>query len=342
MKDVVLVRVDGGNENSLGMGHMYRCLNLVHTLDRKKQFKIIFLIKKYPDMVKFVAKKGFPVIDLGRYRAIQKELEKIRSLKPKLFIADIRDIDNKYIKAIKKNDCLFVYIDDLGRHDLRPDLLINPGPAKRFLNYPVSKEVRYLLGLKYFILNKKTGLKKRSRGVSEKTQRIIFSFGGADPKDCTRRILKYIKYLPKKIKCVFVLGPAYKNKKRVMAYVKDNKFDNIVVKKNVKDMISLFRSADIAVVSGGDTLIEAMYSRIPTMVVPTIWYEDAIAEDMESQGYILKASQVEHLRRGEFINKLSCMIADYDKRLKMHRLSKDLVDGFGADRISGYLEDMHG
>jgi len=343
-KDIVLIRVDGGSEETLGMGHVYRCLNLASVL--KKEFKVFFLTKKYPDAIKLIKERRFSVIYLAGYKTLHRELAKISSvldsLRPKLFIADIRNIENNYIKAIKKKGCIFVYFDDLGRKDLRPDVMINPSPIKRFLDYPSSRGVRYLLGLKYFILNNASSLrKKRYCKVRRHAKRVTMSFGGADPKDCTYKIIRHIDRFPKGIKYNFILGPAYKNKRQVMRYIRSSyRGNNVTIKEDVKDMIHLFSLSDIAVVSGGDTLIEALYARVPTIVVPTIWYEDVIAKKMKKQGYTLKTSQIDHLKETEFVSRLSSMVCDYSKRLKMHKSSKGLVDNNGANRVFKYLKEI--
>lgn len=337
-KGNIFIRVDGGNEEGLGMGHVFRCLNFALFL-KKKEFNVVFILKKYPKAGGFIRKQGFALISLRKDIKEANELKRIlllmRSLRPKLFIADIREISNEYIETISKEKCYFVYFDDLGRTDLKPDMLINPSPCKSFQRYSNSTSTAYLLGLKYHILNNRRIFKKRQFRVRRIAKNIVFSFGGSDPKDCSYKIIKLIKYLPADINYTFILGPTYRKKDRLFKYLKNPaiKMHKVITKENINNLINIFKSSDIAVISGGDTLVEALFSGIPSIVIPTIWYEDAIAKEFVKKGLVIKTNRVEDLQKHDFIDKVKNLANNYNFRLAMHRKGKGIVDAKGVNRI---------
>ncbi|MBU1077561.1 MAG: hypothetical protein KKH98_09730, partial [Spirochaetes bacterium] len=147
-------RVDGGNIYSVAMGHISRCLHLAKHISSRDLGEILFIMKDYPEGVNKV-KGFFKVVTIPENMNINNEIDTFNDLllKDDVYICDLRDIDNHYIQKIKEHAKMFVYFDDLGVKDLRPDVLINPSPYVKENDYGDHQQCTYLLGLEYFLLN---------------------------------------------------------------------------------------------------------------------------------------------------------------------------------------------
>lgn len=158
----ILFRTSGGriSKKQLGLGHIYRCINLSREL---LSHDIVFLIEDYGSVSSLLKENNLKYIKLkpglSENSDIQTSLKIIKEKKIDLVIADKYGLTNKYSQAIKKITKLVV-ISDLKNIQYDADLLVNG-----FIGYKnkIMKNkygTKCLLGPKYQILNSNYAKKK--------------------------------------------------------------------------------------------------------------------------------------------------------------------------------------
>lgn len=119
-------------------------------------------------------------------------------------------------------------------------------------------------GKKYYI-SSKIFMFYESIKIKEKVNRVLISFGGADPQNYTERLLKIIlKKEYEKINFTVVIGRAKCNFKNIMKY---NEYSNVNVYYDVPNMPELMSQCDIAVTSRGRTGYELSILGIPSIAM---------------------------------------------------------------------------
>ena len=123
----ILFRTSGGriSKKQLGLGHIYRCINLSREL---LSHDIVFLIEDYGSVSSLLKENNLKYIKLkpglSESSDIQTSLKIIKEKKIDLVIADKYGLTNKYSQAIKKITKLVV-ISDLKNIQYDADLLVN-------------------------------------------------------------------------------------------------------------------------------------------------------------------------------------------------------------------------
>lgn len=317
------------------MGHVYRCLKVADYL-KKYGMEACFIMKDIEGGVRKVREKDYPIIKLPENIDIKKELNSLVNISAgQILITDIRGINNAYFAQISNCCSKTVYFDDLGQHDLAPDILINPAVVpslRRFKRRHPS--TLYLLGEKYFILG--SGF-QRKKSIKKAINKVLVSLGGADPANYTPYILKILEQTAPAFEVMLVLGPAFANFREIEDICR-KAAKKIHVYKNVSNMGELMYEADIAVVSGGDTALELAYTGTPGLIAPTIQYEADTAAWLEAKRIFINLGDVRKKSEAESVKKIEEFWDDFSARKEFSGNAKRLIDGKGLLRIMHALD----
>jgi len=325
-------RVDGGNVYSLGMGHIYRCLKMADYLASEKQIKSTFIMKNIRSGVQKVAEMGHSTLLLSEDMDEETEISHLEEIcRDQTLIIDIRNIRNNYFMRLNKSVKKTIYFDDLGNNNYTPHYLVNPSVIADLQKYKKNNSTtKYLVGEKYFILGGH-GFKPKSV-VNKSINKVFVSMGGADPANYTPSVLKLLAELPNNFKTTLVLGPAFNNFEEVDNIVKQSKLD-IDILVNAKNMGELMFNHDLAFVAGGDTALELAYTGTPGIVVPTIDYENKIAEFLEKNKIFINLGDIKTNSKHGIRIKIDLFWNDNNKRKTFSENSKRFIDGKGLSRI---------
>lgn len=229
----ILFRVSGGKipKKELGLGHVFRCINLANQL---KSHEIQFLIEDYGSVHLLLTKSGFKKIfhltpNLNESNDVKKTLEHISENSIDLLIVDKYGLTNNFVKKMKKI-VKTVIISDLKNISYDADLLVNGFIG--FNNKIVLNKfkTKCLLGPKYQILNKKYEKKHKY----QKKYDLLITLGGFDAHNLLKIILKKINQSDKILKTKIILGPATPTSVIKQYSKKYNHFDLVQTTKNMK------------------------------------------------------------------------------------------------------------
>lgn len=321
----ILFRTSGGRitKKQLGLGHIYRCINLGCQL---KSHKIQFLIEDYGSVSSLLQKHGFnkifhlkPAIDESL--DIQKTINLVLRNNINLLIIDKYGLTRKYVRELKKVTKVVV-ISDLKNIEYDADLVANG-----FIGY--SNKVIYnkfgtkcLLGPLYQILNPQYSTK----GKFGKKYDLLITLGGFDANNLTEIILEKIVECGKNLKTKIILGPATVKSDKIREFEKNYKQLEIVTKtENMKKEIS---SSKFGICAGGITTYEFSAMQVPFAII--CQYEHQIVTAREWQKRKI-AKNLGFIQGNE--KKLDILLRQLVQN-KIQLKSRKIVDGLGSKRVA--------
>lgn len=173
-----------------GLGHLYRSINLSHTLKKKNKIKFILIRKNSKDnntSAKILKKNkiNYHLID-------KKKLIVFLKIKSKnTIIFDLQKTELQYLNLAKKNFFKTIVIDD--ENNLKyynADILINQNSYAKNLKYKFkNKKIIKLFGANYTILPNENLVRSNNK-INKITKNIFLIFGGTDVKNFYQKVSK--------------------------------------------------------------------------------------------------------------------------------------------------------
>ena len=355
---MVLFRADGNAE--LGVGHVMRCLSIADAL-KDNNCEVLFATAD-DNMKSIIVDRGFSCFVInGDYRNLEKDIDNSQFVElvgkadsiivdsyyaSKLYFDKLRTISKT--NKLDKTDKKIIYIDDLSAEAYPVDYIINYNVyanRERYesLYYATDYKTEYILGPQYAPLRREF-CKGRKIEIKEKVKDILVMTGGADTQHTALGLVKALKeYRVKKSGLIedicfhFVIGAMSKDYEKILNEI--NGINNIIIHKNVKDMISLMLNCDMAVSAAGSTLYELCACGVPTITYiladNQIEGEKAFTESkaMISIGDI----RVNKEYSSSIIESIIDLAQDYEHRKEMSDRQIAISDGRGAKRIAELL-----
>lgn len=251
-KKKVGIYVNGNNKR--GMGHIYRTLEIADEFYSKPD---IYFDVNQTDISVFgnTTHKLIPVNGLNEL------LEHIKAKDYDIFINDILSTSIDYMIALR--NCIphakLVNFEDDGEGIYQADLVFNALYQKHDIPHVKAGE-KYYIAAKLFMFYQPIEIK-------DQVKNVFISFGGADPQNYTDRLLEIITKDPEKYQdqhFYIVLGRAKLNVEKLMEY---NRFSNIDVLYDIKNMPEIMSLCDIGITSRGRTGYELAVLGIPSIAM---------------------------------------------------------------------------
>ena len=327
----ILFRTSGGRirKKELGLGHVFRCINLGYQL---KPHRIQFLIEDYGSVSSVLQEHGFKKIfnlipGLSINDDIKKTTTHILKNNISILIVDKYGLTNRYIQALKKIVHVVV-ISDLKNIEYDADLVIDGFIG---FNNKITKnkfKTKCLLGPKYQILHQQYNKIQNYK----KKYDLLITLGGFDANNLLEIILKKIIKYEKKIKIKIILGHATKKTSILKKFVTKN--NEIIIINKTNNMKKEISSTKFGICAGGITTYEFATLHIPFAIVCQYkhqiftakeWHKRKIAKNL---GFIQKDSKKIDI----FLNQLM--------QNKIILNKSNLVDGLGSQRVSKEILKM--
>jgi len=322
-KPSVLIRADGSH--ALGMGHIYRTLNLADALTFWA--KVRFITRGHEIAHAKLASRY--QTDIARND--DEEHEKICVLRPDVIIVDKLDNSARYMRKIKNQCRVLVSFDDCGEGGKEADIVFN-------VLYHCRKmgSTRVYSDPSYAIINPR--FSKINRVKQKFPQRILVTLGGADTLGLTPMVIEILDSLSEEFEIIAVIGPAFKHHTELEKAVA-RCLHKIDVRFNVPDMWNVMVEVDLAISAGGNTLFELAATGTPAIVLCEEQFEVETADRMMKAGTCENLGYSKPLDEERLRLTTRRMIKNAEKRREMSEMGKRLVDGRGSERISGIIWD---
>jgi spore coat polysaccharide biosynthesis predicted glycosyltransferase SpsG len=300
-------------------------------------YEIIFLTKSFPEIISLLNEYKFEVIELNQEeKGIKESIKEMETLLSSynsnfsLIMVDLFKCFNNqdYLDCLKKyGNKLFVLSDDPHPFYIDVDGVFAVSPNQEPLDY-TNIRTKYYTGLKYFPLQRdfETVPKKI---IKKEISNILLTFGGSDPKNYSYRLIKILNDIQLNEKITLILGAAFSESNYNMLI--HDQSENLIIKKNVKNMIDYLCNADLCICSAGNTLIEAIRCGVPIIALPQTETENERALALEKRNLILKLKL--NFSDKDLISIIEDLWNNYSKRKRLSENAQRHLDGQGIKRI---------
>lgn len=249
-KQKIAIYVNGNNTR--GIGHIYRALELADEFYANPD---IYYDENQTDRHVF----GFTMHNLIPVNGIFELYKILKEKQYSVLVNDILTTSIDYMIGLKTvlPNAKIVNFEDDGEGAYKADLVINS-------LYQDAAFSQMKAGEKYYIAPKTFMYYKPIR-INKEVKKVFISFGGADPQNYSDRLLSIIsddEY--KSYSFTVVLGRAKLNVDELMSY---NRYENIQVLYDVKNMPELMSDCDVGITSRGRTGYELAILGVPTIAM---------------------------------------------------------------------------
>jgi spore coat polysaccharide biosynthesis predicted glycosyltransferase SpsG len=326
----ILIRTAGGKEKNqqLGMGHIYRTMNLGKEFGKNN---VYFLIEDFGGAKKILDENGFEKIKIIKRKssmsddynftkkiAIENEINVI--------VIDRFNVNFNYVKNISKSFTTVV-ITDLNNIKYESKLLVNGFVG--FKNKMIINQfkTKCLIGPQFQILHKNFQKKSKNKNKMKKT-RILITFGGIDEKNILEKILESLIQFMEKIEFRIIIGPLAKKSKKLTELSK--KFPNsIKIKNHVKNMHKEITEVDFGICGGGLTTYEFASVGTPFAIICDDRHQIITAKEWEKQKIAINLGMISDKTPQKTTKVIRGVL---NNEIKLKKGTK-LVDGNGSKRV---------
>lgn len=325
----VFILTEGGR--GIGFGHITRCISLGQALEEKGVKPE--LIVNGDDSVRGLLREGN-----GKIFHWAKDPQRLfHSLKIKsddIVIIDSYLADFSVYKKISEMVGLPVFLDDTKRLNYPRGIIVNSAVYAETLNYQSSVDNAHLLGTKFAPLRKEFWRDPQNR-IRKELRSIFISLGGADTRNLTAKVLKYLNQeFPELIKNV-AIGRGIKNIDKIKKA--RDKSNNLIFSPDALTMKGIMLDSDIAISAGGQTIYELARIGLPTLALAIANNQLNNLNGWKKAGFIQYLGWWNDERLFKNIKTSIERLRNQNAREKSSRIGKFFVDGMGSRRIAAYL-----
>lgn len=324
----ILFRTAGGKapKVELGLGHIFRSINLAKEFEKNKVF---FLIEDYGGVKKILKDNQFNRIFLLNHGiTIEDDLKKTTSVIKKnkidVLVIDHYHLKKKYVQRMRRIVKVIV-ISDLGKIQFPADLLING-----FIGFEnqITKNkygTKCLLGPQYQILNKNFSKKLN---CPKKKFKILASFGGYDEQNISEVILEELINLKISFYAKIILGPVADKTLNFKKLLKI-KPKNIKIQTKTYDMRKEMVTSEFGFCSGGITTYEFASLNIPFAIICDDKHQLKTAREWQKRKIAINLGII-NIKTKNDIRKIILKLIDNKINFQFGR---KMIDGEGSIRV---------
>jgi spore coat polysaccharide biosynthesis predicted glycosyltransferase SpsG len=315
--------VDGGAVKNVGTGHLARCLLMARAV--RDRHRVVFASLDVPEFAHGhdrITRDGYPLhrLPAGDHAGLAKLANCER---PDFTVCDLYEYDEAALRALKTTGAPLMTFDHLDASRAYADYAIDAVSPRT--DGPFS-------GPDYIVVPPPT-----PRAFRDPAETIFVSFGGFDYFDLTPRVMGVIAKLDVRPRVDVVVGGVYDDVEGLKRLARQN--ERITVHRQPEDFAALLNDADIAFVSGGLTMFQALSCGVATAVISQYDHQAATVADFRGAGAYLDLGKGDVVDAAAIAAALTHLIEASDLRRTLGENGRKLVDGRGLERIVRIVED---
>ncbi|MBI3021851.1 MAG: GNAT family N-acetyltransferase [Candidatus Omnitrophica bacterium] len=328
MEQRILFRCDGGRIPEIGTGHVRRCLLLADYHWRHYRSVARFLMRQASDGVNLVLESGLPVevqtfaTDGDEDRAFTEALDQFH---PDVCVFDCLNVAEELLALCHSRGTVTVSLDDVGAGLTRADIVVNA-----IVEHPGT----CYSGPEYLILPETPPASPPQRGGHGQGVSLFISAGGYDHRRLAERLLQVLKGISE-VKRIHLIASDAEVSQRCQGLVaEDTTHPAITIQHAVPNIGTIMAQCDLAVVSGGLTLFEAMRLGVPSVVVAQYAHQATTAAVYASRESVVSVGLPDHTFETKVRRAAEQLIQAPEIRYRLGRNAQRLVDGRGLKRVA--------
>jgi spore coat polysaccharide biosynthesis predicted glycosyltransferase SpsG len=329
----IAIRCETGIDK--GFGHAIRMMTLAKALQEQHGAEIRFLCDGNPMVEQLLETEGFRFglndAGLSEEDFVQRETGSVDIV----VLDNKRDYSAAFVRSLRLSRSV-VFVDHCSPGAFESNLTIFPCAA---LSSDVIQDSRWvnghsvlLHGGQFVLLGRKVLELRQRRGAARNDcGPIVLTTGGRDPRGVLLVVMPWLVHLPAKRDIVVLAGEAFAHP-RELACLKPRLPAHVQILPYSPDRLA---GAAIAVCTFGVTTYELMFLGTPSLV---IGHSRENAETSRILAERCRATidlgYVGNLREKEFIEQLSELIQNRERRRELSKSGLEQIDGLGAERMA--------
>lgn len=262
----IIFRVDASE--TIGSGHVMRCLAIAQEWIRRGGSAGFLMHETLSWLVERIKSEGGEYIPLKRDNSYA-VLEACELFSADLICLDGYQFDSDYRKQLYSKSLPLIVIDD---HVLESpyfaDVVVNPQPNVRRLDYTDSEDTMLLLGIDFMPMRDEfTAERSADNDTRLSRKHVLINFGGTDPKRLTYRVTEKLLNILSDGSPLDVIVSEQHRDYLLLKRLEERHKKSLHVHAGVNDMAELMKTAKIAISAGGSTVWELVAMHVPSIVV---------------------------------------------------------------------------
>lgn len=318
----LLFRCDGGQIPEVGTGHLHRCLLLAKYHMERYRSQASFLMREDKDGEALVRGSGVP-ITLELIPAGAEELavlgEAMERLRPDVCVIDQVKVADGVLELCRRQGVISVTLDADEAAVAEADVAINA----------ILENPRTPYSGPGFVVLPEAGPGGAGNEGSGNGFCVFVSAGGYDRGGLAPRIVAALRRLPEiaRIRVATTSG-------ELAAQCAAAADGRIEVVEGAPELHPLLRGADLAVVSGGLTLFEAMRMGVPSVVLAQYPHQAVTAQRYATRGAAVALGLAGRMLESQVEQAVAALLSAPQQRRRLGRAASRLVDGQGLRRVA--------
>jgi spore coat polysaccharide biosynthesis predicted glycosyltransferase SpsG len=227
-------------------------------------------------------------------------------------------------------------IDDRGDCDYyAADIVLNQNlNASEKLYRRSSANTQLLLGTDYCLLRREFAVWRAWRREIPATGRtILVTLGGSTHADIGVRVMESLSNVNiDGLRVVFVVGGSTPDSTPLESCAA-RLSGKLSIRRDVSNMAKLMAEADIAISAAGSTCWELCLLGLPSVLLDLAGNQTPVAIELERRGCALYAGNGDSFSSDALTKSVENLLASRERRELLSQRSRQLVDGFGAERV---------
>lgn len=341
---MLYIRTDANSQ--IGSGHVMRCLSIAMEL-RKQGCETTFITTE-KDAVNFIKQFQFYFILIrGNWNNLESELDELVELikenNADKLLVDSYYASSKYFEVLSQHAKL-IYLGSLEKPFTAVKLLINYSNLYNndfYANTYNIQKTRVLLGVQYAPLREE--FQQIQQNVKDEVEDILLSSGNTDIYNVMQGIINYVINDDCFLNIRFHVVVGSMNRNNELLKQLEEKYDNVILYFDEKNMSKLMRNCDIAISAAGTTLYELCACGVPTVSF-------SITEEQIPGALKFKSDEIMYYAGDMIQDKEECfckisnyskaLILSYSERREMASRMKNYIDGNGSKRIIEAIKEL--
>ncbi len=338
-KDLILIRVDG-NE-TIGMGHVSRCLTLAQTLSDQHLIRTEFATETDETSLSQIRERGFAAHPIPKGSSFSEQMKLLKVLAQtrgaQAVITDLRQMEPVALDDLKSSGLFIAVIDEWGHKRLSADIVFNGTVVSEWHRYASLGDLRRCLGPDYALLDPSfRDIHQARRNINAKVRSVLVALGGDDPFHLTEKALESIEQIAAPLEITVVIGPAF-GETQAIEWLAQASRHPVHLLRNVRNMAFLMGQADLAIAGGGLTALEVACAGTPALILCEVDHQVETAQALEQAQAALSLGLGAAQTREAIARKIKNLLQDQAQRESLSQHGKQLVDGRGMERTVDLL-----
>jgi len=269
----------------------------------------------------------------ARFDDLQETLAVAARVKPDWIVLDGYRFEPDYQETLHRlPGARLLVVDDMAHWPTyHADVILNQNLGAADLRYFAPGQSRLLMGTQYALLRREfMSWPKRKRVFSEAASKLLITLGGSGSLVKTSKMMEAlddveVDDLEARIVVWSGLSAEALTTPRSRKWLR--------VMGEVSNMPELMAWADVAVIAGGSTCLEATFMGLPSLVTVLGDNQWANAEGMAKGGVAVNLGRLVEASPTQIAQALKALLCDAEARRSMSAQGQLLVDGRGVDRV---------